>query len=233
MKKSLADHAYNVIKRDIITCELDPGAQIAQSSLVDRYGVGITPIREALKRLEQDGYVQSVPRFGYIISTITISDVKDIYELRLILETASVRLAAERASDEQLAEINENAGFSYRYKDRESYLQFLEFNTFFHTMVAKASGNQRLANALEELLNAMTRIFNLGLDLRDSAEEMRNEHLRLANALCQHDPDLSAKIINEQVLSSQQRVLEMMWTRMGGNQVDLNPVSSKIYRKAE
>jgi DNA-binding GntR family transcriptional regulator len=228
MKTSLADHAYNIIKKDIITCELDPGSQFAQSELVERYGLGVTPIREALKRLTQDGYVNSKPNFGFVVAPITITDVRDIYELRLIIETASVQLAATRATQAQLEQILENAGFSYRYHDRESYLEFLDFNTRFHTMVAVASGNTRLADTLEKLLNDMTRIFNLGLELRDSAEEMRVEHIRLAEALYQRDAKLAGKIIHEQILTSQQRVLDMLWSRLGGDRVDLGLLSANF-----
>jgi DNA-binding GntR family transcriptional regulator len=228
MKTSLADYAYNVIKKDILTCEMDPGTQFAQSELVERYGLGVTPIREALKRLMQDGYVSSKPNFGFVVAPITISDVRDIYELRLIIETASVKLAATRATKEQLEQILENASFSYRYHDRESYLEFLDFNTRFHSMVAMASGNTRLAETLEKLLNDMTRIFNLGLDLRDSAEEMRAEHIRLARALHERDSALASEIIHEQILTSQQRVLEMLWSRLGGDRVDLGTLSTNL-----
>ena len=70
---SLADKAYEVIKADIITCVLRPGQQIAQPRFAERYGMGLTPVREALQRLAQEGFVQAVPRFGYIISPIAIS----------------------------------------------------------------------------------------------------------------------------------------------------------------
>ncbi|HMD90921.1 MAG TPA: GntR family transcriptional regulator [Anaerolineaceae bacterium] len=210
---SLAEKAYATIKKDIITCVLDPGSQIAQSKLVQRYDFGITPIREALKRLEQEGYVQSVPRFGYIITPINIKDIDDIYDLRLILEKSSVRLAAQRASDKQLAQLLERANFSYRFKDTESYGIFLELNNAFHVAIALTSGNRKLADTLANLLNEMTRIFHLGLDLRDSAEEMRNEHLALAEAISMRNVDDAEQIVEDQILSSRRRVLEMFVQR--------------------
>jgi len=211
---SLAHQAYTALRKDILTCELDPGSTIAQSQLVKRYDFGLTPVREALKRLEQEGYVQSIPRFGYLITPITLKDVEDLYDLRLILEQSAVRMAIQRASDEQLAQIQQKATFTYKFKNRLSYLQFLEHNISFHVSIALASGNRKLAEMLANVLNEMTRIFNLGLDLRDSAEEMRNEHIVLAAALVQRDIQSAEQIVQDQIVLSRQRVVEMLVQRL-------------------
>jgi len=214
MDRSLADQAYSAIKKDILTCVLDPGTQIAQSRLVECYDYGITPIREALKRLEHEGYVRSIPRFGYIISPITIQDVEDLYDLRLILEPSAVRIAIQRASDEQLTKIRQRANFTYVHKDRETYLKFLEHNIGFHVAIALASGNRKLAEMVANVLNEMTRIFNLGLDLRDSGEEMRHEHVALSTALLARDTEHAVKIISDQITRSRQRVMEEFVERL-------------------
>jgi DNA-binding GntR family transcriptional regulator len=211
---SLANQAYSALKKDILTCELDPGSTIAQSQLVKRYDFGLTPVREALKRLEQEGYVQSIPRFGYLITPITLKDVEDLYDLRLILEQSAVRMAIQRATDEQLAQIQEKASFTYKFKNRLSYLQFLEYNIGFHVSIAMASRNRKLAEMLANVLNEMTRIFNLGLELRDSAEEMRNEHIVLAAALAKRDIQRAEQIVQDQIVLSRQRVVEMLVQRL-------------------
>jgi DNA-binding GntR family transcriptional regulator len=207
---SLAEKAYNAIKRDILTCVFDPGSQIAQSQLVERYDFGLTPIREALKRLEHEGYLRSIPRLGYVVSPITIKDVEELYDIRLMMEVAAVRMAIQRASQAELENIQKQANFTYTFKDPTSYLQFLEQNIGFHVWIAGASGNRKLADMLARVLNEMTRIFNLGLDLRDSAEEMRNEHVVLANALYRRDAELAVSIITDQITRSHQRVLEKL-----------------------
>jgi DNA-binding GntR family transcriptional regulator len=205
---SLAEKAYAAIKKDILTCQLLPGSQIAQSQLVERYEFGVTPIREALKRLENEAYLSSIPRYGYIISPITIRDIEDIYGLRLILETASVELAIEHATDEELMRLRERVDFTYTFKNPESYLEFLQQNIDFHVAVAAASGNRKLAEMLAGVLNEMTRIFNLGLDLRDSAEEMRAEHIHLVETLIARDEEKALEFITEQIHTSRQRVME-------------------------
>jgi DNA-binding GntR family transcriptional regulator len=211
---SLSDKAYDVIKNDIITCILEPGRQIAQRQLVERYQLGTTPIREALQRLVQEGLVQPIPRFGYVINPVTLSDVREIFELRSILESAAARLAVERGSQEGLERISREATFTYVYKDRASYSEFLSRNTEFHRSIAVLAGNERLVDQISRLLDEMTRIFHLGLDLRDSAAEMRDEHMTLARALCARDQDLAVQEARAQIARSQERVLEALTSRV-------------------
>jgi DNA-binding GntR family transcriptional regulator len=215
MRVSLSDRAYDIVKSDILTCALEPGEQVAQQQLAEKYQLGLTPIREALQRLAQEGFVQPIPRFGYVVSPITFSDVQEIYELRSILESAAVRLAVARGTEQQLAEVARIADFTYVYQNRESYTYFLARNTDFHRSVAALAGNRRLADQILKLLDEMTRIFHLGLDLRDSATEMREEHLNLVKALCARDPCRAEQVVRSQIARSQQRVLEALTHRLG------------------
>ena len=208
MKKNLSNQAYEAIKLAIITCELMPGQQIAQHQLVEKYDIGTTPIREALMRLAQEGLVKPIPRFGYIVSHITLSDIHEIYEIRSILESAAARLAATRATEEQLAKIAESARFTYIYRDRESYLSYLDKNSDFHLLVAAASGNKRLVRQISKVLDELTRVFHIGLDLRDNTERMLDEHTRLLNALYERDPEKAEATVKSQIRGSLDWILQ-------------------------
>ncbi|HEX7433772.1 MAG TPA: GntR family transcriptional regulator [Anaerolineaceae bacterium] len=207
---SFASQAYAILKKDLLSCVLMPGSRVAQPELVKRYDLGVTPIREALKRLEHEGFVRSLPRYGYLITPITIKDVENLYDFRIVLEKASVHFAIEKAPDCRLTQIQQAADFSYVYKDRGSYLDFLDQNARFHVSIAASTGNTKLADVLTTTLNEMIRIFNLGLDLRDSASEMRREHIDLVQAMSARDGERAEKIIVEQITSSRKRVMEML-----------------------
>ena len=211
---SLSDKAYDLIRRDIICCALQPGQQIGQLQLVEKYGVGMTPIREALQRLAHENLVTPVPRSGYLVSPITFADIRELFELRSTLETAAVRMAALRGSDEQLRQLARKANFTYIYHNREDYTRFLALNADFHCSIAAIAGNQRLTESLSRLLDELTRVFHLGLDLKDSAEEMRAEHLALAEALLARDDALAVRLVTGQVSSSFQRVVEAVMSRV-------------------
>ena len=210
MSQSLAGQVYEIIKKDIITCTFKPGQQIAQQQLADRYSVGVTPVREALQKLTREGLIQPIPRFGYLVTPITVADVAEVFELRTILETAASRLAALRATPEQLEHLSELASSTYIFKVRDSYSDFLVHNREFHVAVANASGNRRLAASVAQVMDEMTRMFHLGLDVKDSAGEMRDEHQELVEMLRRKDSVSAEQVVLAQILRSQGRIFEAL-----------------------
>jgi len=227
MSQSLAGQVYETIKREIITCTLMPGQQIAQPQLAERYGVGVTPVREALQKLAREGLIQPIPRFGYLVTSITVADISEIFELRSILECATVRLAAVRATPGQLAQLDNLADCTYVFKDHASYSEFLSHNREFHLELAIASGNRRLVEAISQSLDQLNRVFHLGLDLKDSADEMRCEHRDLVNALTQKDADGAEQIALAQIERSKQRVFEALMPY--GNRSSLEAIGQVIH----
>ena len=207
---SLARRTYEALKQDILTCVLRPGAQIFEGELAARYGTSKTPVREALNLLGQEGLVQVLPRRGYLVAPITLRDVQEVFQLRLLLETAAAELAAEHITEEGLRQLNALVAVRYTYRDRASYSRFLRANRAFHIAVAEASGNGRLAAFVGKLLEDMERILHLGLDLRDSAEEMAAEHAELVDALLRGDGALARRVVTEQLQTSRKRVLEAL-----------------------
>jgi len=214
MAASLADRAYDLIKQDIIACVLEPGQAIVQMRLAEKYGLGLTPVREALQRLSEIGWVQFVPGVGFGVSTITLSDLQEMFELRQTLELSAVRLAVLRASDEQLRAIADNASFRYTYQQKASYPAFLAMNTEFHRSIALAGGNKRLADAVSRVHEELTRVFHLSLDLRDSADEKSRVHHNLAQALCDRDLEKAIELMQFEIDETRERVWEALQGRM-------------------
>jgi DNA-binding GntR family transcriptional regulator len=208
--RSLARRAYEALKQDILSCVLAPGSQIFEGELAVRYGTSKTPVREALNLLQQEGLVQVLPRRGYLVAPVTLRDVQEVFQLRLLLETAAAELAAEHITEEALRELNALVAVRYTYRDRASYAQFLRANREFHVAVARASGNGRLALFVGKLLEDMERILHLGLDLRDSADEMAAEHAELVDALLRGDGALARRVVTDQLQTSRKRVLEAL-----------------------
>jgi DNA-binding GntR family transcriptional regulator len=209
-EESLSEKAYRILKEGIITCELLPGNRLSQSHLSRRLEIGMTPIRDALQRLALEGFVEAVPRHGYIVTPVDVTYVAEIFEMRQIMEQSAVRLAMERASDKDLIYIREMADFEYVFKERETYLKFLERNAGFHLAIAELTGNSRLVNMLDKLLIEMTRLFHLGLDLRDSANEMRLEHIHLADTLLERNIQQAVNLLRHQIDASQARIVEAL-----------------------
>ncbi len=96
---SLAERAYVDLREEIIDVSLPPGTLLREDELMLRLGVGRTPVREAVQRLQRDGFVTVIPRRGTLVSEISITDLAAIYEVRKQLESWASRLAAERAAE--------------------------------------------------------------------------------------------------------------------------------------
>lgn len=207
---NLSRKAYDLIREEIITCTLSPGQQINQGEIAKKLQMGITPVREALTRLAHEGLVTVLPRYGYLVSPITLTDLNELFEYRVILETAAVKMAIQKASDQQLLALSAMADFTYHYKEIEDHAKFLSRNAEFHSAVAALANNRRLSESLSSVLDQLTRFFHMGLNLRDSAEEMRTEHIDLARALRERDESKAEEVVRRQIDRSRQRIIEAL-----------------------
>jgi DNA-binding GntR family transcriptional regulator len=205
---SLAEQAYLRLRQEILVCTLAPGQVVTERELARRYDVSKTPIREALTQVCHDGLVQRLPGRGYMVAPITIKDLRDLFGMRLILEVAAAELASRDPSPALVAELKTLATISYDPGDPQSHVQFLNGNRIFHLTLAHAAGNRRLTIALEGLLLELDRSFYLGLRLRDSSGEMRQEHEEVVAYLESGDVESLKDCIKQQILTSRNRILE-------------------------
>ncbi|MEK6594001.1 MAG: GntR family transcriptional regulator [Pseudomonadota bacterium] len=208
----LTDRAYERIKHDIIGCLIAPGTEISEAQLCAQYKLGKAPVRMALSRLAHDGLVRAIPRRGYMVTAVTLRDIQDVFELRLMLEPAAARMAAGRVDGQRLRMLDEVCRTGYQPGDIKSISRFLEANKAFHVALAQAAGNTRLANAIEQLLDEMTRLLHLGLGLRNRSQEMQHEHRALLRALTRGDGATAERICREQIEAARSMVLSAILT---------------------
>ena len=174
-----------------------------------RYGTSRVPVREACRRLQQDGLLTVIPYKGYFVNQISVKQITDCFDLRVLLESHAVELAVVRASGEDIARLEVLSAVEYTYHDWASYREFLEENLEFHVQLAALSGNNRLVGTLRELLSSMQRFFFLGLDLGDYGAEMRQEHEGLVTALAQRKA-AAVDNLRGQIHRSRERILRAL-----------------------
>jgi DNA-binding GntR family transcriptional regulator len=208
----LSDRAYDRIRHDIISCALAPGMEISEAQLCAHYKLGKAPVRMALSRLAHDGLVRAIPRRGYRVTEVTLKDIHDVFELRLMLEPAAARMAAGRVNAQRLRALDEACRAAYQPGDAKSTSRFLEANKAFHVEIARAAGNARLAEAVEQLLDEMTRLLHLGLGLRNRSHELQREHRSLVKALTRGDSGTAERICREQIEEARSMVLSAILT---------------------
>jgi DNA-binding GntR family transcriptional regulator len=162
MNPTDADRAYRLLKEKIVTVQMRPGSVIRESVLMDELELGRTPIREALKQLQAENLVEVVPRRGLFVADITITDLQQIYEVRVEIESLCARLAADRFTPDHLAEMRRLVA-EYETADKSDKKWLLHHDRELHHLLACAAGNKFLQHDFEQYYNLSIRIWHLAL----------------------------------------------------------------------
>ena len=184
-----SDHAYEALKELIIQLELPPGSPINEDEMMERLNVGRTPFREACQRLSQEDLVRSIPRRGYFVSNITVNDPLHVFEVRQQLEAFSARLAAERITPEQLANLERFVDSLPEKSKKADFRWNLQADRTIHQLVAEASGNPYLQNILDGLFDVTIRLlYMFHIRVTVVGEELP-AYRRIIEALKAHDSE--------------------------------------------
>lgn len=209
-RDKLSEKIYKVLKRDIIRGVHAPGQALTEKDLARRYKSSRTPVREAALRLQEERLVRIVPNRGYFVSQITLQELNDVYEYRTAVECAAAELAARKAVDSALLqEVADWAETSYRTDSLESYMEFIEGDTFFHVGIARLSRNQMLVRAVTEARSLMERIMYAAIDINYYGELPIQEHRDIIKAIREHDPDTARKRMFDHIVQSKRKVLRL------------------------
>jgi DNA-binding GntR family transcriptional regulator len=149
---SATSAAYERLKRMIVELELAPGATLTEPALVQRLGIGRTPVREALRRLADERLVVIFPRRGMVVAHLGLTEVQQLFEARLLVEGELARLAAERASPRDVDTVNRLNAEVHAAQDDASFAAFLEADQRLHRAIARVARNAFLADAAGRLL---------------------------------------------------------------------------------
>jgi DNA-binding GntR family transcriptional regulator len=194
---------YTEIRRSIIMGHRKPGERLDLDTLSRRYGTSVTPVRDALQMLSQEGLVTIKPRSGYFVTHITLKQLRDMLELREILEVASIERAATRITEEQLEQLKYvHAG--YTGDDDESYDRYMDENRRVHYLIAQASGNQELAEMLGHLLDRLASF----MVLCRAGETLERRHALLIKALRTRDVATARQAMLNEINETRETILE-------------------------
>jgi DNA-binding GntR family transcriptional regulator len=196
---SLSDRAYHAIREMIVSLELRPGAVIDERRLMEQLGIGRTPTREALRQLAQERLVEVYPRRGMFVTSVEISDLASVAEVRSVLESAVARLAAERATDEDrvaVAALLDELEHHTELDQRE----LMALDERIHRHVYRCARNAFLEATLEEYYVLALRIWYLALDQTRELERAVLDHRQILEAIRDADADRAAETMRRHVL---------------------------------
>jgi DNA-binding GntR family transcriptional regulator len=202
--RSLTDQAYYRIRELIVRLELAPGAFVNERDLMERVGLGRTPVREALRTLARDRLIEVLPRRGVFIAPINVGDLAGLSEVRLALEPYAARLAAERrtpadrdAAVALLRELEEAGDDEHR---------LIELDQRIHRHIWSCAHSPFLARTLEEYYVLALRIWFLALDRVAELEDAVHEHRELLETIRDGDATRAEASMRRHVAAFEQAI---------------------------
>lgn len=177
---------------------LAPGQHLIETALAEEFGVSRIPVREALRGLETEGLVTTVPRRGVVVSELTRADIVHLFEVRSTLEVLAFKLAAERATDDDIQQLRMLLVDTQDAVDRNDHVDTVRTNALFHDLVRQISGNPFLISALEPLLGRIRWLIGHGQEPHRDI----SQHRDLTDAIAKHDPERAATLAAVHLLAS-------------------------------
>jgi len=200
--QTLAEKVFSELATAIVRGELAPGERLSEKALVERYGGSRAPMREAIQKLEARNLVVRVPHAGARVVSLSLEELRDIYEVRLELESMACRLAAERMSDEDvrgLQELLEEHARSIEADQGLSYYQ-KSGNLDFHYRIIEGSKNSRLHQMLCGDLYHIIRMYRYRTSTStERSFQALKEHQRIVEAIQARDPQLAELLMRRHI----------------------------------
>jgi DNA-binding GntR family transcriptional regulator len=186
---SLRDMAHEAIKLRIITCALKPGEYVNELQLSEMLKIGRTPVHQALNRLMHEGMVEIIPRKGVIVKPVSLNEVLHIIEVRLINECYCARLAAERANDQDIADLDDVLKRADHWMSMRNIENLMLLDREFHLLVSRAAKNDVVTDLVRSLHERSLRFWFLSLHAPAQHEKVHEQHGAILAAIKKCDPD--------------------------------------------
>ncbi len=210
MEYSLRNKIFNKIREDIIEGRYNDGESLVEKKLAEEFGVSRTPIREVVRQLELDGLVESMPNRGVFVIGITQEDIKDIYEIRILVEGLAAKWATKKITEEELKALNNACELMEFYTTKGDVEQIARYNTEFHEIIFEAARSKFLKKTLKNMQSYIQWARLASLKTEGRAQKALIEHKAILEAFRNGDPIQAQMLIIEHVTNSSENVLKVM-----------------------
>ncbi len=208
---SLAENAYLLLRDRLIMLDIKPGDPINDGQIAGELGIGRTPVREAIKRLESDHLVVSYPRRGTFATGVDITQLADISEIRELLEPLAARRAARMAGPNLRQELRDIADTIGKLEEgKAGQYELMRYDIQVHRLIYKAAANPHLEDVLIRYDNLATRIWCYMLEKMPSVTGHIAEHVDLLNAIADGDEEKAAALALHHVTSFEETVRKVL-----------------------
>jgi DNA-binding GntR family transcriptional regulator len=198
MKPTNAEKAYIQIKKKIITAKMPPGSVINEAQLMKEFTLGRTPIREAIKQLQMESLVMVTPRKGMYVADIAVTDLLQIFEVRVELEAFSTRLATQRITEDEIVELQKLAS-AYQEANLSDKDSLINLDGQFHSLIAKATHNKFLIKEIEYYYNLSLRIWYIALNYAKPEDIDVDAHIEILEAIQTKDANKAGRRMRKHI----------------------------------
>ncbi|SFH64126.1 GntR family transcriptional regulator [Pisciglobus halotolerans] len=216
--KPLNEIVYDGIRKAIITGRIPVGQRIKEKEFAERMNISRTPIRDALHRLEKEGLVEYIPKFGTVVKRITIEDAKEIYQIRQALDVVATVNAMNKMSKEQfddlkqLLEKTEEAN-----KNNQNFAEVIRLFSVFNETIYQLSEMPRLTSIVTKLREYLMRFRDISLTGEERRRKALDEHWMIYRGMYNKDAEQIKLIIQEHLSYSEKFILAEMEKQQNGN----------------
>lgn len=208
--KPLREVVFETLREAIITGRLKPGERLMEVQMAEEMGVSRTPVREAIRKLELEGFVVMMPRKGAYVSGISLKDIADVYEVRTALEALAAGLAAERITDEELEKLERLLIAVTEAAENNDLDRWVRQDIDFHDIIYKASRNDRLMQIISNLMEQLHRFRSTSLAYPGRMKIAVEEHKKIVEAISERNVSLAQSLAQEHVENAENSMLEAL-----------------------
>lgn len=206
-RDSLGQKAADALRRQILTGELPVGTRLVEDELASRMGTSRGPLRDAFVLLAREGLLSTTQGKGTYVKGMTVESLRQLYEVRILLEEHAAGLAAQNADDaraSQMQGLAEQMARAARAGDQSEYVRLDES---IHQTMWQIAGNEHLVNTLEYLIVPCMALITLNAQARRDWPIVVEYHRQLADAIAAHDPEAARRIMREQLEDSLEKAV--------------------------
>ncbi|MCL0072011.1 GntR family transcriptional regulator [Peptococcaceae bacterium] len=216
--KPLREAVFEAVRDAIISGKFKPGERLMEVQLAEEMGVSRTPVREAIRKLELEGFVKIMPHKGAYVAKVSIKDIIDVFEVRAALEALAARLAAKRITEDELKQLKRAAMSIANLADGHDIHDIEEavkVDTGFHDIIYKASRNEKLVQFITHLREQMKRFRATSLALPGRTKMALEEHEKIVQALWDRNEELAAELSRKHIENAERSILEVFKNARG------------------
>ncbi|AQS57849.1 GntR family transcriptional regulator [Desulforamulus ferrireducens] len=208
--KPLREIVFETLREAILSGKLEPGERLMEIQLAEEMGVSRTPVREAIRKLELEGFVVMIPRKGAYVAGISQKDVTDVFEVRAALEALAAGLAAERATDEEIEQLDRSLLAYSEQTIKQDINGIVKSDTDFHDLLYKCSRNARLETIITHLREIIQRVRTVSLSQPGRSRDAVEEHRQIVDAIAERNVELAQNLAREHIYNAENSLLKSL-----------------------